>query len=279
VTFEAVLARPHQERLPVAAVALALLLHAATGATLWWVAPINRVDVEPEPIMVSFDTLQQAEKAGLPIDSPTASAPAQPASAASALQQAMAAPSPETLQEPQPQPKPEAAPLLPIFEFSIPPLTEAPPPPTSRDFRAPARPGTIPPKVVQRRPALLPPPNVPQRPLPERSASLPSAAPTATPGEPSAGRGPRNDYLSRVFRHLEPHRFELANRGHPHGRVRTRVTLARDGRVLDVVVADSSGSPALDALEVAAIRRGSPFPPLPDAMAGDTVVVWLPMNY
>jgi protein TonB len=108
---------------------------------------------------------------------------------------------------------------------------------------------------------------------------MPSPSPAPIAGDLAAGRGPRNDYLSRVFRHLEPYRIELAGTSHPHGRVQTRVTLARDGRVLDVSVASSSGSPALDAIEVAAIRRGSPFPPLPAAMPGDSVIVWLPMNY
>ena len=45
------------------------------------------------------------------------------------------------------------------------------------------------------------------------------------------------------------------------GRVVSRVTLARDGRLIDVSIDTSSGRPAIDAAELAAIRQASPFPP------------------
>jgi protein TonB len=59
----------------------------------------------------------------------------------------------------------------------------------------------------------------------------------------------------------------------------TRVTIARDGRLIDVRIDSSSGSSALDAAELAAIRKASPFPPVPAGMPGDPVILVLPMNY
>jgi protein TonB len=163
-----------------------------------------------------------------------------------------------------------------VFEFSIPPVTEPPPAPTSRDFIKPVRP---PSRAVQRLPILPPRPSAPTRPPAEQPAAMPSPVPGPDPGDVLAGRGrQRNDYLTRVFRHLEPYRDPASVRGQ-HGRVVTRVTVARDGRVLEVSIASSSGSPALDSAEMAAIRKGSPFPPLPAAMPGDPVILILPINY
>ena len=42
-----------------------------------------------------------------------------------------------------------------------------------------------------------------------------------------------------------------------------RVTVARDGRLLDVRVGTSSGWPAIDAAELETIRKAAPFPPVP----------------
>jgi protein TonB len=273
VTSEAVFPRAHLQPLPLAAVALAMLLHLGTGAALWWIAPDKPRDTDDEPIMLLFDSspsnigLQQPERIGPPAESIAAAAQAAPQPSGAEPQQATATP--------QATVAPPAS--LPVFEFSIPPMTEPPPAPTSRDFVRPARP---PARVAQHLPT---PPSRPSAPQPrpaEAPAAMPSPIPGPEPGDVLAGRGrQRNDYLTHVFRHLEPYRFEVAGASHPHGRVRTRVTLARDGRVLDVVVANSSGSPALDAIEVAAIRKGSPFPPLPAAMPGESVVLWLPMNY
>jgi periplasmic protein TonB len=58
-----------------------------------------------------------------------------------------------------------------------------------------------------------------------------------------------------------------------------RVTVARDGQVLDVRVGTSSGWPALDAAELETIRKAAPFPPLPSEMPGDPVVLVLPVTY
>jgi protein TonB len=93
--------------------------------------------------------------------------------------------------------------------------------------------------------------------------------------------GARNDYLSRVYRHIDPYRdYPAAARATgQHGRVVTRVTINRAGQLLDIRLDRSSGWPLIDNAEMAAIRRAMPLPPVPDGMRGDPVVLVLPMNY
>ena len=111
---------------------------------------------------------------------------------------------------------------------------------------------------------------------------MPAPYPGPQPADSLAGPGrQRNDYLTRVFRHLEPYRVNQHNAraANQHGRVVTRVTLARDGGLLDVSIDSSSGRPSLDAAELDAIRKAAPFPPLPANMPGDPVILILRMTY
>ena len=59
----------------------------------------------------------------------------------------------------------------------------------------------------------------------------------------------------------------------------TRVTIARDGRLIDVKIDKSSGWPAIDASELETIRKSAPFPPVPRDMPGDPLILILPINY
>ena len=116
----------------------------------------------------------------------------------------------------------------------------------------------------------------------DRPASVPAPLPGPDAADQLAGAGrQRNDYLSRLFRHLEPYRVRshTARAQGQHGRVVTRVTVARDGSVVSVALDTSSGRAAVDAAELEAIRNGSPFPPIPANMPGDPVVLILRMTY
>jgi protein TonB len=262
VTYEAVLTRPGLQHVPLTAIALAVLLHGLTAGAVWWLSPPPSDDRPEEPIMLLFDSspsnqgLQEPVKPGPPAESIAASVPLPV--------------------EPQ-RTEPDPAPSLPLFEFSVPPVTEPPPAPSSRDFVKPAQPPT---RAVQRAPLLPRPPATPQRPPAELPATMPSPVPGPAPADVLAGQGrQRNDYLTRVFRHLEPFRFSASGGHQLHGRVVSRVTLTRDGRLIDVHIASSSGVPSLDAAELAAIRKASPFPPVPEAMPGDPVILVLPITY
>ena len=181
------------------------------------------------------------------------------------------------------KPEPEQVPTLPLFEFSVPPVPEPLPAPTSRDFAKPPAPHP-PPRPVQRTQPLSPrpAPPAPQRPASETPATMPSPMPGPDPGDVLIGQGrQRNDYLSRVARQIAQYRVypASASNNNQGGRVVMRVTVARDGQVLDVGVRTSSGWPAIDAAELETIRKAAPFPPLPSEMPGDPVVLVLPVTY
>jgi protein TonB len=273
------LAQPRVERMSPAAVGLAVLLHVVIGLAIWWLADPRQEQATDEPIMVMFDSspsnrgLQQPETAGPPAESTAANpqVPVEPPRQEEQQQQALAPP-PAT-----------PVPTLPMFEFSIPPPPQAPPAPSTRDFlkppapRAPLRPTqrTLP---LPTRPA----PAAQQRPPTDSPATMPAPLPGPEPGDVRLGQGRlRNDYLTRVFRQLEPYRASaIAARGtHDSGRVVTRVTIGRDGGLIDVSIQTSSGRPALDTAELEAIRRAAPFPPVPGGMPGDPIVLHLPMTY
>lgn len=242
----------------------------------------------------------------------TAAAPAPPETTPTPPQPAQAEPQREPPQPPQPQqqvakaaesaPPAEADPETTwqtdasawkpqvTFEQALPP-PEAPPPPTSRDIPKPQR-AAPPPRPVQRaqttptpRPAAPPPAASSSASIGEQQSTaslLSSSAAGASNSDLAAGHGGlRNDYLSRVFRHIEPYRVypASARENRQTGRVVTRVTINRDGQLVDARVERSSGWPVIDAAELAAIRRAMPLPPVPNGMPGDPIVLILPMNY
>jgi protein TonB len=264
--------------MPPAALALAILLHILAGLAIWWLSPPAPTEPDDQPVMIMFDTspsnvgLQAPEKAGPPAES-TAASPQPSAEPQREEQRQALAPS-------RAQPPPEQVPSLPLFEFSVPPPPEPPPAPTSRDFSKPPAPRP-PLRPVLRTQPLAPRP-APQRPPAEAPATMPSPMPGLDPGDVLIGQGrQRNDYLTRVFRHLEPYRMSAraSHASTERGRVVTRVTIGRDGGLIDVRIDSSSGRPAIDAAELEAIRRAAPFPPVPSAMPGDPVILVLRMTY
>jgi TonB family protein len=57
------------------------------------------------------------------------------------------------------------------------------------------------------------------------------------------------------------------------GEVRILVSIGPKGQLLEAVVRQSSGQPALDAMAMEIVRKSAPFEPLPEAMRKDTDVL------
>jgi len=57
------------------------------------------------------------------------------------------------------------------------------------------------------------------------------------------------------------------------------VVVARNGNLLDVAVAESSGHAKIDAAELEAVRQAAPFPPLPPEVPAGTATLLMPVNY
>lgn len=294
-------------RMSPGAVALAVGLHVAIAGALWWLAPLDREDHAETPIMVTIDPqplggsgAAAASGGGAP---ETPAAEIRPPPPAEPVQQAaVAEPVPAPAEPPPAQAPPQAAePTKPseeeaeaawqteasawkphvTFEHTLPP-PEPPPPVTSRDVPRPRPLQTRPP--VQRAQTAFPPrpvqPPAPQPGNAQTAASTPGPTNSALDSLSGHG-GERNDYLTRVFRHIEPFRAypEAARVNRQRGRVVTRVTINRAGELVALSVDRSSGWPLIDNAELAAIRRAMPLPPPPAGMPGDPLVLILPMTY
>lgn len=274
-----------------AAVVLALSLHGMAAAALWWASPFRPTEPPQDAIMVTVD-------AGAPptsVDSQSDDKPAQAVAAGTPepappeppreeQQQALAEPpQPQPEQPPPPQPSPP-----PGLEQALAPPEELPPP-TARDFPKPVPP---PARPAARPPARPPQGALSQAPLPRPPQPAPAQpsmnSPATVPAPPSnssdwlIGKGrARNAYLDLVARHTARHRFypRISADNKQEGRVVTRVTIARDGRLIDVRLDKSSGWPAIDAAELETIRKSAPFPPVPSDMPGDPLILILPIHY
>ena len=268
-----------------AAIVLALVLHGATAAALWWVSPLRPVSMTEEPIQIVLDApppSSDAQETAQVASQPAPETQPQEAKPQETPQQALAPPEPPLPEPPKPEPP---APPAPKIEEMLPP-PEPTPPPSAMDFPKPAPPP---------RPTPPPPrPTPPQRPTPAQPMPTPQAPPGASQAAPAPPMPPSNSadfllgqtktrdtYLNRLARHISQFRFypQSSRSRNEEGRVRMRVTVARDGHLLDVKVDKSSGYPAIDAAELEAIRKAAPFPPLPLDIPGESVVFILPVTY
>ena len=289
-----------------AALTLALALHGLALAALWWMTPFQPPEPPQEAIMVTVQNSAPPGSAGSPSDETPADRPAvrpdpgPPEPPREEPQQAMAEPRPPEPPSPQPRspdssspesssPEPPVAeppapqPPPPGLEAALAP-PDAPPPPDFREVPTkrlplPPWPAPRPPQTTQTPP---PPPKPPQ------PAPRPPSAPASVQAPPSnsvdwlmGNNRVRNAYLDQVARLTSKYRHYPRGlvEANQRGRVVTRVTITRDGRLVDVSIETSSGWPAIDAAELEAIRRSAPFPPVPPDMPGDPLVLILPLNF
>jgi protein TonB len=63
------------------------------------------------------------------------------------------------------------------------------------------------------------------------------------------------------------------------GRLLVAILVGARGELLDVQITRSSGSRALDAAVVDAVRRAAPFPPIPKEVAADRVTIRIPFLF
>ena len=85
-----------------------------------------------------------------------------------------------------------------------------------------------------------------------------------------------DNYLWQIARKLQGYRYE-AHVNVSHGTTVVRITIARDGRLLDAEVAQSSGVPEFDRGVLAGVRSGSPYDPLPPDIQGASASFTLPL--
>ena len=193
----------------------------------------------------------------------------------------------------EPPPLPPALPLPDVKELAelIPPASEArpvgpsdfPPPPQGETLEH-ALPSVEEPPLVSMRelarnasaPALSKAP-------PPRAKPVTPAAVTAVAAKPSVTESQRRaeqDYLLQVIQKLSRYRYYSKSRETSEsGMVVTRLTVARDGRLLDVELTRSSGFPNLDRGVIETLRQASPFAPLPAEILDSQLSFIVPINY
>lgn len=258
--------------MPPRAIALATVLHLLAAVGVWWMwqTPV-RLPRNALPVDVTVEQ-QRPAAPDLPAMDPAGS---------------VAAASPISV--PALDPPSEAQPKAPVsLEQLVPPPLEAPSPP--REFMTPgparvplsAQPVPTPPAPApssQQPRARVPPPSI-------VSGQPPHAVPHGDTPSPSpflAAEQARNrarvadNYLWDIARKLAGYRYKAANESIGSGITVVRLVIARDGRLLDAEVAQSSGYPALDAGVVAGARAGSPYAALPPEIPGSSVAFTLPV--
>jgi periplasmic protein TonB len=90
----------------------------------------------------------------------------------------------------------------------------------------------------------------------------------------------QQDYLWQIIRKLSQARFRPQSpQQSEQGFVVARLTIAPDGRLVDVGLTRSSGFPQLDRAVVDTIRRASPFAPLPGELGAEPHNFIVPLSY
>jgi protein TonB len=217
-------------------------------------------------------------------ETPAAEA-AQPDPPKVAQQQALAAPPP-----PPPPPPPSRT-----LESELPPLEAPPPPVTAQEVPRPPAPPPPAPKVpppVQPRVQPAPTPQrTPQQPALQSSplAQTPQSradqqasrqAPSfVNPAQTFGHRRVEDQYLWYIAQKLSQHQQFIRNTTAEAGSVVLRITIARDGRLVDVGLARSSGSASLDNFTLSMVRQAGPYMPLPDEIPGGQHTFILPLNF
>ena len=283
------------------ALALALLLHGLALAALLWVSQIPREHPSLEDaIEVSFEQPK-------PEPPPPPPPPPAPATPPAPIIPGLRPPAPLTSDNPTQVPpaatpsKEASAPQPPSLQEFV-PLEPQPPPPTSAEFGklqppkpepptpqphpappqehamvTPTRPMPAPP--MPRPPELLP---SPLRPAPQRQApsvtphDQASPSPFINPADSYNRARVADNYLWQVVQRLVGYRYH-AHVAAAQGVTVVTVVIARNGRLLDVSIAQSSGYPEFDRGVLAGVRAGAPYAPLPPEIHGDSATFTLPL--
>lgn len=251
------------------------------------------------PAVPAAEQAAQRLPSGASAFAPAALAPG-PSEAASAPLPAPAEPHlARTLPSAEPPPPPtvrdfgtSAAPAgpQPTLETML-PAFDAPPMVTGQDIARTAPSALARSSVMQDRPQAPPPHQVVRQAAPKRASqqneadrsggpSPGAASPVTRTATSYSAHQAQQDYLLQVVRKLSQARFTPTTREErEHGLVVARLTIGRDGRLVDVLLARPSGSPALDRGIMETIRKASPFAPLPAELAADSHTFIVPINY
>ncbi len=271
------LERKRSSRLFALAFAVSFGLHLAAGAAFLQRMPSSGIAAgSPETISVSLvasNVLDAAEEQMSVREEATASAPVEGTETGERQAKTERAekppeearrelPPPETKPD-VPEAEPEASPVPPVLSTRS-ETPDAVPQPARRQAEKPqARPARDPkPKSKNRRRAK----KAPSR---RRQAATTGRGSGAKSGRVSASRGNLTSYIGMLRARLARHRpHAVAARG----TAKVAFAISASGRLIYARLARSSGSAALDAAAVRAVRAAAPFPPPPSRRTFRTVI-------
>jgi protein TonB len=109
-----------------------------------------------------------------------------------------------------------------------------------------------------------------------RGTLVPTSRATASPSNHPA----QQDYLWQIVHKLSQMRIQPQSpQASEQGLVVARLTIAPDGRLVDLSLARSSGFAQLDRAVLDTIRRASPFAPLPGELGAERQTFIVPISY
>lgn len=288
-------------RISPVALATSALMHAALAVCLLAALPGTPPRERPQPIEIFVDVaaarpanasptsrnmaMELPAPPPLAAEAPADLAPPPPDPAAPEIATRMT--TPLTPPGPTGPPAQQAAtarmvpPPQPALERML-PSVEAPPAPSARDIVGSAPRTTAPPPAVTKQAARpqAPVPKARMPRAPSTSASHAARLPAASTESDGNRRQAREDYLWQIMRKLSQYKVRPAVREtSEQGLVVMRLTLARDGRLIGLALARSSGFPDLDRGVMETTRAASPFAPPPSALAHDPVTLVVPIRY
>ena len=119
---------------------------------------------------------------------------------------------------------------------------------------------------------------VPHQPPRQKAITPPESASSAAAANQQQAL---QDYVMQVVRKLSQTRFYAASPSvqNRHGVVIARLTVARDGGLIDLSLPKQSGSAGVDGSLLDAIRRAAPFAPLPKGFTDSRFTFIVPINY
>ena len=88
-------------------------------------------------------------------------------------------------------------------------------------------------------------------------------------------------YTQKLSQHFKSHKFypEMARRLRLSGTVKVSVKLSREGKILSVSIAESSGNAILDQAALQSAKSADPVPPFPAETTDETKMVTIPYHY
>jgi protein TonB len=140
------------------------------------------------------------------------------------------------------------------------------------------QPAPTPQRPPQQQPALQSSPLAHLPPPRDQQASRQSPN-LVNPADMYGTRRAEEQYVWYIAQKLSQHQQFVRNVTTEAGSLVLRITIARDGRLVDVGLSRSSGVPSLDNVSVSMVRQAGPYVPLPDDIPGGQHTFILPLNF